>query len=317
MYRSHKSLLIGLSALLALGACAQQTADNPGEAEPGYHGDRIGYYGFGQPANAEQIAGWDIDIRPDGQGLPVGSGSVTDGEWLYEEQCAECHGSFGEGVGRYPVLAGGEGSLQDERPTKTVGSYWPYTSTLFDYIYRAMPFTLPESLSADETYALTAYVLYLNDLVDDDLVLNQDNLASIRLPNEPNFVPDPRPDVANVRCMQDCRDPGAITILSEVAPPEQPAEAVEAVAAVVMQPGQTTYDQYCSICHKIGVGGAPIVGEKDVWQTRITNGMEQMVSNAINGMSSDAGVMPPKGGFMQLSDEEVQQAVEYMVGESS
>ena len=166
-----------------------------------YIGDRVGHFGFGEIASAEQIAGWDIDIRPDGQGLPAGSGSVEDGEYLYEEQCAECHGSFGEGVGRFPVLAGGEGSLSDDRPTKTVGSYWPYTSTLFDYIYRAMPFTQPESLSADETYALTAYVLYLNDLVDDDLVLDQNNLASIRLPNEASFVPDPRPDVFNTRCM--------------------------------------------------------------------------------------------------------------------
>ena len=100
------------------------------------------------------IAGWDIDVRPDGVGLPEGSGSVEDGEMLYEMQCAECHGSFGEGVGRYPVLAGGEGTLREERPERTVGSYWPYTSPLFDYIYRAMPFTQPESLSADETYAI-------------------------------------------------------------------------------------------------------------------------------------------------------------------
>ena len=105
MCKSHKSLLVCLSVALALGACTQNTAETAATAAPSYHGDRIGYYGFGQPATAEQIAGWDIDIRPDGQGLPPGSGSVADGEWLYEEQCAECHGSFGEGVGRYPVLA--------------------------------------------------------------------------------------------------------------------------------------------------------------------------------------------------------------------
>lgn len=314
-------LVVLLAAVLA--GCGQSSDDpQPAEVtpEPRYQGDRIGHYGYGTPATAEQIAGWDIDIRPDGTGLPAGSGSVEDGEWLYEEQCAECHGSFGEGVGRYPVLAGGAGSLRDERATKTVGSYWPYTSTLFDYIYRAMPFTQPESLSADDTYALTAYVLYLNDLVEDDLVLNQDNLATIRLPNEPNFVPDPRPDVANTRCMQDCRDPLQISILSEVAatapnPAEEQDNSLSGAATT--HPGKANYDQYCSICHKVGVGGAPIMGESDAWAGRIEQGVEQMVNNAINGMSSDSGVMPPKGGFMQLTDEQVADAVTYMVGESS
>ena len=324
---SHYCAWIGLfsALLLILAACSPGNTDAAADqhtAAPAasYKGDRVGHFGYGEAATPEQIAGWDIDIRPDGTGLPVGSGSVEDGEWLYEDQCAECHGSFGEGVGRYPVLAGGAGSLQNERPTKTVGSYWPYTSTLFDYIRRAMPFTQPASLSADDTYAITAYVLYLNDLVEDDLVLNQDNLATIRLPNEPNFVPDPRPDVANTRCMQDCRDPAQIKIISEVAAPETtPAEGVgEATVAVAdTHPGKAHYDQYCSICHKVGVGGAPIVGEAGVWAERMAQGMDQLVNNAINGISSEAGVMPPKGGFMQLSDEEVEQAVAYMVGESS
>jgi len=327
MYRSlshYRSLIVALFTA-ALAACGAGAENSPSAAtaaapEPTYQGDRVGHYGYGSTATAEQIAGWDIDIRPDGTGLPAGSGSVEDGEWLYEEQCAECHGSFGEGVGRYPVLAGGEGTLRDDRPSKTVGSYWPYTSTLFDYIYRAMPFTQPESLSADETYALTAYVLYLNDLVEDDLVLNQDNLASIRLPNEPNFVPDPRPDVANTRCMSDCRDPAQIRIISEVAAAEpDPAEESdsEPLAAVEAHPGKANYDQFCSICHKVGVGGAPILGDAEAWAGRIDQGMEQMVSNAINGIASDSGVMPPKGGFVQLSDEQIAEAVDYMVGESS
>ncbi len=125
----------------------------------------VGAYGIGTPATAGETAGWDIDIRPDGKGLPPGSGSVEDGEMMYEEQCASCHGSFGEGVGRYPVLSGGEGTLTAERPEKTVGSYWPYASTLWDYIHRAMPFPQPQSLTDEEVYAITAYVLYLNDLV--------------------------------------------------------------------------------------------------------------------------------------------------------
>ncbi len=308
--------------LLLLGACAPtMDGEAPEALKPGvdasfaYAGDRVGHFGFGQDATSIQIAGWDIDVRPDGQGLPVGSGSVADGESLYEEQCAECHGSFGEGVGRYPLLAGGEGSLTDGRPTKTVGSYWPYTSTLYDYIYRAMPFTQPVSLSADETYALTAYVLYLNDLVDDDLVLDQDNLASIRLPNEANFGPDPRPDVANTRCMQNCRDPNLIKIVSEVvseAPTTLPINERTAVQSQ-QHPGQATYDQYCSICHNVGVGGAPTLDDAANWGVRLSAGVDVLVSNAINGMSSASGVMPAKGGFVHLSDEQVKSSVLYMV----
>ena len=127
MFRLASALLLLLSASTSYAA------------EPGY-------YGYGSPASAEEIAGWDIDVRPDGTGLPPGSGSVEDGEWLYEDQCAECHGSFGEGVNQYPSLAGGEDTLTDNRPHKTVGSFWPHTSTLWDHIHRAMPFAQPESL---------------------------------------------------------------------------------------------------------------------------------------------------------------------------
>ena len=284
---------------------------------PSFRDDRVGHYAVGSVASEAQIAAWDIDIRPDGMGLPVGSGSVEDGEYLYEEQCAECHGSFGEGVGRYPVLAGGEGTLTEDRPERTVGSYWPYTSTLFDYIYRAMPFTQPESLTVDETYAITAYVLYLNDLIDDDVTLDQNNTATIRLPNEGNFVPDPRPDVANERCMQDCRGGAAIEFHSEVAP-LIPAVAVSAEAtAATVHPGAESYEQYCSICHKVGVGGAPIVGETQAWSGRLENGVDSLIKNALDGMSSGTAVMPPKGGFTHLSDEAVEQAVRFMLEKSS
>ncbi len=283
---------------------------------------RVGYYGYGTPATEAEIAGWDIDIRPDGLGLPEGSGSVEDGEWLYDEQCAECHGTFGEGVGRYPVLAGGAGTLRDARPNKTVGSYWAHTSTLYDYIRRTMPFTQPESLTNDETYALTAYVLYLNDLVDDDLVLTHENLAGIQLPNAGGFVPDPRPDVANVRCMENCRDAAAIQILSEAAPDTageplegggEPQSVTEAEAVAEAHPGTATYDQYCSICHNVGVGGAPKLDDADAWVSRTEKGMPVLMANAINGVSSANGVMPAKGGFVHLSDEQVNAAVEYMV----
>jgi hypothetical protein len=161
-------------------------------------------FDIGQPASLVQIEGWDIDVRPDGLGLPVGSGKALSGEDLYEEKCASCHGSFGEGEGRWPKLAGGFGTLSDVRPEKTVGSYWPYVSTLWDYIHRAMPFLQPQSLTDDEVYSLTAYILFLNDLIDEDFVLTHENLPTIVLPNQPYFVSDPRPDVHNTRCMVDC-----------------------------------------------------------------------------------------------------------------
>lgn len=273
-----------------------------------------GYWGFGEPATAEQIAGWDIDVRPDGTGLPPGSGSVEDGEWLYEEQCAECHGTFGEGEGRYPSLAGGEGSLRDERPHRTVGSYWPYVSTLWDYIYRAMPFTAPQSLSHEEVYAIVAYVLYLNELVEDDFVASQDNLASVRLPNEPNFVAEQRPDVKAKRCMKKCRDPETIEIKSE-APLFRPQPTALAPAPVAAA-GQSVYEASCAICHRSGIGGAPVVGEALDWAARVAAGQDRLYNNALLGFEGDTGFMPARGGFAQLSDEEVKVAVDYMVEQS-
>ena len=160
---------------------------------------------MGSPATPEQIAGWDIDVRPDGVGLPPGSGSVAQGESLYDARCASCHGTFGEGRDRWPVLAGGFDTLTEDRPEKTVGSYWPYATTLWDYLHRAMPFFQPQSLTDDETYAITAYVLYLNEIVDSDFVLTQDNLAEIEMPNRSGFFRDPRPDVRMLACMRDCK----------------------------------------------------------------------------------------------------------------
>ena len=172
--------------------------------------------GLGRPALPEEIAAWDIDVRPDGQGLPEGQGSVADGEVLFQERCAACHGEFGEGAGRWPVLAGGQGTLSSERPEKTVGSFWPYASTAFDYVHRAMPFGDAQSLQPDEVYALVAYVLNLNDVVPADFVLSKDNFASVALPNVGAFYDDDR-DVAEKAfwkaepCMTDCKATVEIT----------------------------------------------------------------------------------------------------------
>jgi len=275
--------------------------------------EKAGYYGYGKAASQEEIAGWDIDVRPDGMGLPDGSGSVEDGEMLYEDKCAECHGSFGEGVGRFPVLAGGEGTLTDLRPSKTVGSFWAHASTLWDYTHRSMPFTEPQSLSDNEVYAVVAYVLYLNDLVEDDFELNQRNLAEIEMPNKPNFVPDPRPDVQNVRCMKGCKKANSIAIASSSVPLDNIEMQKVAVDEKVTSPGEVIYTQSCGICHKGGIGGAPIVGDKSDWKSRISAGMLTMKQHAIRGFQGSTGFMPAKGGFMNLSDDQVSEAVEFMV----
>jgi S-disulfanyl-L-cysteine oxidoreductase SoxD len=174
-----------------------------------------GHYGYGTPATADQIAGWDIDARPDGVGLPPGSGSAEKGANVYAEQCTPCHGTFGEGEGRYPKLAGGEGTLTGERPEPSVGSYWPFAVTLFDYINRAMPFQAPHSLSSDDVYALTAYVLHINNIVANNFIADRDSLPKVKMPNHDNFIwQDPRPDTSAKGCMKDCADPKSVKIES-------------------------------------------------------------------------------------------------------
>jgi len=170
-------------------------------------------YGLGTAPTAAQIEGWAIAVRPDGQGLPGGSGSVKDGDELYGAVCAACHGTFGEGAGRYPRIAG-EGKLTGERPEQTVGTYWPYATTLFDYINRAMPFPSPHVLPADQVYALTAYVLNLNGIVEDDFVADRQTLPMVKMPNRDGFIwTDPRPDTRNVACMADCRPVADVRIV--------------------------------------------------------------------------------------------------------
>jgi mono/diheme cytochrome c family protein len=162
-------------------------------------------YDIGQPATPDEIAGWNIDVLPDGSGLPPGKGSVRDGEKIYAETCAACHGAKGEGK---PMdrLVGGQGTLATAKPIPTVGSYWPYATTLFDYIHRAMPFSAPKSLTADQVYAVSAYLLYLNGIIGADAVMDAKTLPAVQMPNRNGFIsPDPRPDVEEKRCEKDCR----------------------------------------------------------------------------------------------------------------
>ncbi len=176
--------------------------------------DEPGHFGLGTTPTAQQIEGWAIAVRPDGEGLPPGSGSVKDGDPLYAAMCATCHGTFGEGAGRYPRLAG-EGKLTGERPEQTVGTFWPYATTLFDYINRAMPFRSPHVLPPEQVYALTAYVLNLNNLVDDDFVADRNSLPKVKMPNRDGFLwKDPRPDTQDTACMTDCRAAADVRVTS-------------------------------------------------------------------------------------------------------
>jgi cytochrome c len=142
--------------------------------------------GLGVPATPEQIAGWDISIGPDGAGLPPGSGTSTAGRAVYDAKCAACHGA--EGAGRpNDVLVGGQGTLREAAPIRTIGSYWPYATTVFDYIRRAMPYVTPHSLTADETYAVTAYLLALNGVIGENDVMDATTLPKVEMPNRANF----------------------------------------------------------------------------------------------------------------------------------
>tara|TARA_R110002051_G_scaffold83650_9_gene148357 strand:+ start:37157 stop:38179 length:1023 start_codon:yes stop_codon:yes gene_type:complete len=232
--------------------------------------------GLGREATTDEVAAWNTDVRPDGLGLPAGRGDVFTGEELWLESCSVCHGDFAEGSGRWPVLAGGAGSLTNDRPVKTVGSYWPYLSTVYDYINRAMPFGNSRSLSSDDVYALTAYLLYANDMVDDDFELSNENFADVEMPNAPNFYMDDRvetefPLFAVEVCMEGCKDSVEITkraAVVDVTPDSTGADlegggetpAVETLPVVadpapldmaLVAQGEKDFRQ-CKACHQVG-----------------------------------------------------------------
>jgi cytochrome c len=165
-------------------------------------------YDFGRPATLDEIKLWDIDVRPDGKGLPEGSGTAAHGKQVYEENCEACHGPNGQG-GIKDRLVGGQGSLASDKPIKTVGSFWPYATTLFDYIRRAMPDPAPGSLGPDDAYAVTAYILNLNGLLPDDGKLDRESLPKIQMPNRNGFAPDPVFKIDNEKASAVCGSSGA------------------------------------------------------------------------------------------------------------
>jgi S-disulfanyl-L-cysteine oxidoreductase SoxD len=160
-------------------------------------------YGIGRAATPAEIAGWNIDVDRYGDNLPPGSGSVSHGREVFDQQCAACHGAKGEG-GVGDRLVGGQGTLATPKPVKTVGSYWPYAPTLFDYIRRAMPQNAPQSLGNDDVYAVSAYILHLNGLLPAEATLDARTLSAIKMPNRNMFVGDSRPDIKNPACMTGC-----------------------------------------------------------------------------------------------------------------
>jgi len=231
-------------------------------------------YGLGRPALPEEIAAWDLDVTPDGTGLPAGSGDVLTGEEVFAEKCAACHGDFAEGVDNWPKLAGGEDTLADDDPLKTVGSYWPHLSTAWDYVNRSMPFGAAQTLEANEVYAIVAYILYSNDLVDEDFVLSNENLASFELPNAEGFIIDDRGEAEYAQwvgepCMSNCKDEVKVTMRAmvlDVTPEEESSESetsaatdpetqeVEQVAAVdpaLIEAGEKVFRK-CKSCHQVG-----------------------------------------------------------------
>lgn len=225
-------------------------------------------YGFGKPASKAEIAGWDIDVRPDGTGLPKGRGSVAEGQAIYDEKCASCHGTFGES-NSYLQIAGGVGSLGTDQPMRTTGSKLKYATTLWDYINRAMPFDAPQTLRPNEVYAVTAYVLNLNDIVPADAVLDQDSLPRLKMPNRDGFTTDHgfmhrdgKPDTHNTACMHDCVKEVRLSSqmpdyardqhgnLAEQTGPTGAAKTV-AAAAAARSPLDVAKASACTACHGV------------------------------------------------------------------
>ena len=310
-------------------------------------------YNKGKKATANEQKAWDIDVMPDGTGLPEGSGSVEEGDELYEEKCQNCHGDFGAGAGLYPRLTVGNAyemqktlmlqrvNPENDGPQRAFGSYWPYASTLWWYIKTGMPHQAPMSLSTNEVYALSAYILYINEMkidgveVDDEYVLDRKKFLKIKMPNVDGFEPkidgpkgqdnarkyfnNPLNYGNGTRCMKNCYDGEAkivriATGLTDFSPPlssEKTLPKAKADAGPV-HAGKKVYDASCAVCHATDSMGAPAVGDKAAWAAVLKKGIDKVNANALNGING----MPPKGGAMDLTEAHLKEVVDYMVGAS-
>jgi len=306
----------------------------------------------GRIPTANELKAWDKDVMPDGTGLPEGSGSVEEGEEIYEAKCVMCHGDFGSGGGGYPALSKGNGyelqkTLTNNRwhdpeadgPTRVFGSYWPQVSTMFWYIKDGMPHPKSKTLSDDEAYALTAYMLNINEIeyegeeIDDEFVLNREKMLKIKMPNENGFIPnidgpnaldDVRTFYANPtnfgaikvkaseRCMKDCQEKSVVVTriqgagISNFLPPmsdvrDLPKEDNKAEVKVDVK---EVYNNTCAMCHS-----SYLAPGSDEWKPFLAEGMETVYKKAIDGTE---GGMPAKGGA-DLSDANFKLVVDYIV----
>ena len=382
-----KASIIGLGLSLSLGLTLAIAADSSKTAVDGgikYNtkdGKYTSYYvnpvqvkyNNGRAATKKEITAWNIDVMPDGTGLPEfdmkhgepvlgedgkpkkAEGSVALGNELYDAQCAMCHGDFGSGGKGYPSLVGGTvGSLKnqllnpaDENPNmdppqRSIGSYWPYASTLFWYIQDAMPFPHPKSLTNSETYAIVAYLLSVNSItidgktLDDEYVLDKEKFKKIVMPNANGFYPDvdtkkdPKQGVKNMtkfmsdpknfgggtKCMKNCIK-GKVPVLkianelNDFHPAPNTKRDWFVPENKSAHPMQAAYEEKCASCHSNAAIGAPVVGDKDAWAKVSAKGLENVYKNGIIGING----MPPKGGH-DMSDDDFKKIVDYMLESS-
>jgi S-disulfanyl-L-cysteine oxidoreductase SoxD len=380
-------LSIGLSTLLASSAIAasKESSVDGAVKYPIKDGKYNSYYvntqevkdsNIGRAATQKEISAWNVDVKPDGTGLPEfemkngevvlgddgkpkkAEGSVESGAELYDTKCVMCHGDFGAGGKGYPRLAGGtKESLKNQRlnpadenpnpetPIRTIGSYWPYASTLYWYIQDSMPFPHPKSLTNSETYALTAYLLSVNGIqyegedLEDEFVLDKEKMKKIVMPNHDGFYPevdtkDPRQGVKNMtallsdpkiygtgtRCMKDCIKEDVNTLILKIendltANANQPVSTVRDLPKTedkgTISFAQKTYEETCVTCHGNPAIGAPVLGDKAAWAKVVEKGIDKVYHNGINGINS----MPPKGGI-DLTDEKMKEVIDYMINSS-
>lgn len=331
-------------------------------------------FNIGRDATKREIAALDKDVMYDGTGLPEfdmkdgeivldedgkpkkAQGSVELGGELYDAQCSMCHGDFGSGGKGYPTLAGGtieslkiqrlnpaDENPNPENPEKTIGTFWPYASTLFWYIQESMPFNSPKTLTNSETYALTAYLLSINDItidgeeLDDDYVLDKEKFLKIVMPNVQGFYPEtntpnnPKQGVENMkkflsnpsnygkgtRCMKDCIKTDVDKLVMRIQEdlsksanePLSTERSLPKVDKSSAKAGQIEYENAgCSACHANAAIGAPVVGDKSSWAKVLEKGIEKVYYNGINGINA----MPPRGGT-DLSDGELKTIIDYMI----
>jgi cytochrome c len=308
-------------------------------------------YHKGKRATANEIKAWDIDVMPDGTGLPEGEGSVEEGDELYEEKCQACHGDFGAGNGLYPKLTMGNAyelqktlknqrhARDDDGPKRCFGSYWPRASTLWWYIKTGMPHQAPMSLTTHQVYALAAYILSINEIkidgeeLDDDYVLNREKFLKIQMPNKDGFEPqidgpkgednarayfnNPLNYGNGVRCMKNCFE-GAPKVqriehaISDFTPALSEARTLPKKAkSAAGNEAEKTYKSSCAVCHATDAMGAPAVGDKKAWAAVLKKGIDKVYTNGIKGING----MPPKGGT-SLDDAKFKAVVDYMVSQS-